>query len=255
MVVSLPIHRGERPRTPLESAPTAFSQLCTAVSQHGWLTRERLSRLLGTLNPPAPLAPRGLQGRLVHAHLPRGVLRVLLLSGPSRIRSPWARRGVQAVAQPPKVRDRVSLDYGVHRLTSVCWECPTGNRSPDSRAAPRSVSRGDADGGEEGPPRVSPFDGSESLGRADSGAVGLLFARGYQAVHRFSRAALKMGETGAGSFGDVDALKYYVYELPDGSIIYADKAYNDYEIEDLLKEEDHIQLIPMRKKNSKSALQ
>ena len=57
-----------------------------------------------------------------------------------------------------------------------------------------------------------------------------------------------------GSFGDVDALKYYAYELPDGSIIYADKAYNDYEIEDLLKEVDHIQLIPMRKKNSKRAL-
>jgi len=41
-------------------------------------------------------------------------------------------------------------------------------------------------------------------------------------------------------------LKYYAYELPDGSIIYADKAYdkayNDYEIEDLLKEVDHIQL-------------
>ena len=38
-----------------------------------------------------------------------------------------------------------------------------------------------------------------------------------------------------GGFGDVDALKYYAYELPDGSIIYADKAYNDYEIEDWLK--------------------
>jgi len=57
-----------------------------------------------------------------------------------------------------------------------------------------------------------------------------------------------------GGFGDVDALQYYAYELPDGSIIYADKAYNDYEIEDLLKEVDHIQLIPMRKKNSKRAL-
>jgi hypothetical protein len=54
-----------------------------------------------------------------------------------------------------------------------------------------------------------------------------------------------------GGFGDVDALKYYAYELPDGSIIYADKAYNDYEIEDLLKEVDHIQLLPIRKKNSK----
>ena len=31
-----------------------------------------------------------------------------------------------------------------------------------------------------------------------------------------------------GGFGDVEALKYYADELPDGSIIYADKAYNDY---------------------------
>jgi Transposase DDE domain len=57
-----------------------------------------------------------------------------------------------------------------------------------------------------------------------------------------------------GGFGDVDALKYYAYELPDGSIIYADKAYNDYEIEDLLKEVEHIRLLPIRKKNSKRAL-
>ena len=57
-----------------------------------------------------------------------------------------------------------------------------------------------------------------------------------------------------GGFGDVDALKFYAYELPDGSIIYADKAYNDYEIEDLLNEVNHIQLLPMRKKNSKRAL-
>ena len=57
-----------------------------------------------------------------------------------------------------------------------------------------------------------------------------------------------------GSFGDVDALKYYAYALPDESIIYADKAYNDYEIEDLLHEIDHIHLLPIRKKNSKRAL-
>jgi len=57
-----------------------------------------------------------------------------------------------------------------------------------------------------------------------------------------------------GGFGDVDALKYYAYALPDGSILYADKAYNDYEIEDLLKEMDHMALLPMRKKNSKRAL-
>lgn len=57
-----------------------------------------------------------------------------------------------------------------------------------------------------------------------------------------------------GGLGDVDALKCYAYELPDGSVIYADKAYNDYEIEDLLNELDDIKLIPMRKKNSKRAL-
>jgi hypothetical protein len=56
-----------------------------------------------------------------------------------------------------------------------------------------------------------------------------------------------------GGCGDVNALKYYAYELPDGCIIYADKAYNDYEIEDLLKDVDDIQLLPMRKKNSKRA--
>jgi Transposase DDE domain len=57
-----------------------------------------------------------------------------------------------------------------------------------------------------------------------------------------------------GSFGDVEALKHYAFDLPEEAIIYADKAYNDYEIEDLLKEVDHIQLLPMRKKNSKRAL-
>lgn len=57
-----------------------------------------------------------------------------------------------------------------------------------------------------------------------------------------------------GGFGDVDALKYYPFDLPAGAIIYADRAYNDYEIEDLLKEVDHIQLLPMRKKNTKRTL-
>src|SRR5256886_4130929 len=57
-----------------------------------------------------------------------------------------------------------------------------------------------------------------------------------------------------GSFSDVDALKFYVFEIPDGAIIYAVKAYKDYGFEVLLKEVDHIQLIPIRKKNSKRAL-
>ena len=52
----------------------------------------------------------------------------------------------------------------------------------------------------------------------------------------------------------MEALKCYAYELPDGAMIYADNAYNDYEMEDLLQEVDHIQLLPMRKKNSKRTL-
>jgi hypothetical protein len=57
-----------------------------------------------------------------------------------------------------------------------------------------------------------------------------------------------------GSFGDVDALKHYTFDLPEGSLIYADKAYNNYEIEDLLQEAAQIHLLPMRKKNTKRAL-
>jgi Transposase DDE domain len=57
-----------------------------------------------------------------------------------------------------------------------------------------------------------------------------------------------------GGLGDVEALKHYIFDVPAGSIVYADRAYNDYEIEDLLQEMEHIQLIPMRKKNAKRAL-
>jgi Transposase DDE domain len=57
-----------------------------------------------------------------------------------------------------------------------------------------------------------------------------------------------------GSFGDVEALKCFSFDLPAQSTIYGDKAYNDYDIEDLLREGDHIVLRPIRKKNSKRAL-
>ena len=52
----------------------------------------------------------------------------------------------------------------------------------------------------------------------------------------------------------MDALKYDSFDLPASSIISADRTYNDYEIEDLLKEVEDIDLIPMRKKNSQRAL-
>ena len=90
--------------------------------------------------------------------------------------------------------------------------------------------------------------------------------RGYQARKKWYFYGLKIhlmvtqeGQPVAwfltpGSCGDVDALKYYAYTLPDGSMIYADKADNDYEIEDLLHEIDPIHLLPIRKKHSKRAV-
>jgi hypothetical protein len=57
-----------------------------------------------------------------------------------------------------------------------------------------------------------------------------------------------------GGCGDIDALKCYAYDLPENSIIYADRAYNDYDIEDLLQEIEPIFLVPMRKKHSKRQL-
>jgi hypothetical protein len=57
-----------------------------------------------------------------------------------------------------------------------------------------------------------------------------------------------------GSFGDVEALHYFAFDLPAGAVIYADKAYNDYAAEDLLREVAQISLLPIRKKNSKRPL-
>jgi hypothetical protein len=57
-----------------------------------------------------------------------------------------------------------------------------------------------------------------------------------------------------GSYGDVEALHDFPFDLPEGTIVYADKAYNDYKIEDLLRNVDQISLLPIRKKNSKRLL-
>jgi hypothetical protein len=57
-----------------------------------------------------------------------------------------------------------------------------------------------------------------------------------------------------GSYSDVRALKTFAFDVPEGSHIYADKAYNDYEMEDVLVEAAEIHLSPIRKKNSKRAL-
>ena len=50
--------------------------------------------------------------------------------------------------------------------------------------------------------------------------------------------------------GDVRGLRCYYFDLPPGSVVYADKAYCDYAIEDALQEIG-ITLKPLRKKNSK----
>lgn len=57
-----------------------------------------------------------------------------------------------------------------------------------------------------------------------------------------------------GAFADVAALECYAFDLPPGSIVYGDRAYNDYRVEDDLRDTDGISLQPMRKKNSRRPL-
>ncbi len=57
-----------------------------------------------------------------------------------------------------------------------------------------------------------------------------------------------------GSVGDVTALRLFDLDLPPGSLVYADKAYNLYALEDLLREAADIELSPIRKKNSRRAV-
>ena len=57
-----------------------------------------------------------------------------------------------------------------------------------------------------------------------------------------------------GSVADVAMLPFFTMDLPAGSHVYADKAYNDYREEDLLLEAADIHLCPARKKNSLRAV-
>jgi len=50
---------------------------------------------------------------------------------------------------------------------------------------------------------------------------------------------------------DVQGLYKLPLNLEKGSLLYADRGYTDYEVEDLLKEFEGIKLMPIRKKNSK----
>jgi len=99
-------------------------------------------------------------------------------------------------------------------------------------------------------PRSKIYDGNEEY-------------RGYQASKKRYFYGLKIHlmatESGepveffltSGSFADVRGMKVFPFALPEGCLVYADKAYNDYAVEDLLLEVENIQLSAMRKSNSK----
>jgi len=53
-----------------------------------------------------------------------------------------------------------------------------------------------------------------------------------------------------GSYNDTKHLRTFELDLPEGSVLYGDKAYNEYFTEDLLADASGIELLPQRKKNS-----
>ena len=57
-----------------------------------------------------------------------------------------------------------------------------------------------------------------------------------------------------GSYSDVAYLDQFEFDLAEGATVYADKIYNDYEVEDLLKADGQIDFLPIRKSNSKRKL-
>jgi len=54
----------------------------------------------------------------------------------------------------------------------------------------------------------------------------------------------------SGGKSDSAGAKKLEFDLPSGSTIYADKAYNDYKLEDDLKKRKNVNLCPIRKENS-----
>jgi len=56
------------------------------------------------------------------------------------------------------------------------------------------------------------------------------------------------------SHSDVRALWYFGLDLPRHALLYGDKAYNDYGLEDDLAASSDVRLLPIRRKNSKRAL-
>ena len=56
-----------------------------------------------------------------------------------------------------------------------------------------------------------------------------------------------------GSWSDLRGLGQLPLDLPEGSEIFLDKAYNDYALEDIVREAAGVELRPIRKKNCKLA--
>lgn len=54
-----------------------------------------------------------------------------------------------------------------------------------------------------------------------------------------------------GSTSDITGLKLLSCELPEGAILFSDRAYTDYALEDDLKQMLHVQLVPKRKASHK----
>ena len=78
--------------------------------------------------------------------------------------------------------------------------------------------------------------------------IHLLVTKDHQPRPKGSRFFLSPG-----AFSDTTALTQFDFDLPTGAQIFADKAYTDYLVEDVLDEAD-IHLAPDRKKNSKRPL-
>lgn len=54
-----------------------------------------------------------------------------------------------------------------------------------------------------------------------------------------------------GSASDIKSLEEFSFNLPENSLLFGDAAYTGYDVEDLLKTNDNIILVPKRKKNLK----
>ena len=55
-----------------------------------------------------------------------------------------------------------------------------------------------------------------------------------------------------GAFSNTSTLGLYNFDLPQGSFVPGDKAYNDYTIEDVMRQAG-VELIPLRKKLASSS--